>query len=45
MAKAVVPLKEFRRKYGSTSASRIKSVLTRGLLGEIECAPVPTTRR
>ena len=45
MAKAVVPLKEFRRKYGSTSASRIKSVLTRGLLGEIECAPVTTTRR
>jgi nanoRNase/pAp phosphatase (c-di-AMP/oligoRNAs hydrolase) len=45
MAKAVVPLKEFRRKYGSTSASRIKSVLTRGLLGEIECAPVTTARR
>jgi hypothetical protein len=45
MAKAIVPLKEFRRKYGSTSASRIKSVLTRGFLGEIECAPVTSTRR
>jgi len=45
MAKAVVPLKEFRRKYGSTSASRIRSVLTRGLLGEIECAPVMNARR
>jgi nanoRNase/pAp phosphatase (c-di-AMP/oligoRNAs hydrolase) len=45
MAKAVVPLKAFRRKYGSASASRIRSVLTRGLLGEIECAPVTTTRR
>src|SRR5688572_14969391 len=45
MAKAVVPLKAFRRKYGSASASRIKSVLTRGMLGEIECAPVSTTRR
>lgn len=45
MAKAVVPLKEFRRKYGSTSASRIRSVLTRGLLGEIECAPATSTRR
>jgi nanoRNase/pAp phosphatase (c-di-AMP/oligoRNAs hydrolase) len=45
MAKAVVPLREFRRKYGSTSASRIRSVLTRGLLGEIECAPVTTSRR
>ena len=45
MAKAVVSLRDFRRKYGSTSASRIKSVLTRGLLGEIECAPVLPTRR
>jgi nanoRNase/pAp phosphatase (c-di-AMP/oligoRNAs hydrolase) len=45
MAKAVVPLKAFRRKYGSASASRIRSVLTRGLLGEIECAPVTATRR
>ena len=45
MAKAVVPLKAFRRKYGSASASRIKSVLTRGFLGEIECAPVTTARR
>jgi len=45
MAKAVVPLKAFRRKYGSASASRIRSVLTRGFLGEIECAPVTATRR
>ena len=36
MAKAVVPLKEFRRKYGSSSASTIRSVLTRGFLGEIQ---------
>jgi nanoRNase/pAp phosphatase (c-di-AMP/oligoRNAs hydrolase) len=45
MAKAVVPLKDFRRKYGSIRASTIKSVLTRGLLGEIECAPVTTSSR
>ena len=33
MAKAVVPLKAFRKKYGSTRASAIKSVLTSGLSG------------
>jgi nanoRNase/pAp phosphatase (c-di-AMP/oligoRNAs hydrolase) len=42
MAKAVVPLREFRRKYGSSSAGKIRSVLTRGLLGEIECPPAPS---
>ena len=36
MAKAVVALPDFRRKYGSCSAATIRSVLSRGLLGEIE---------
>ena len=40
MAKAVVPLKAFRRKYGSTRAGRIKAVMIKGFLEEIECAPV-----
>jgi nanoRNase/pAp phosphatase (c-di-AMP/oligoRNAs hydrolase) len=38
MAKAVIPLKAFRAKYGSTRAARIKDVMTRGFLGEIECS-------
>jgi nanoRNase/pAp phosphatase (c-di-AMP/oligoRNAs hydrolase) len=38
MAKAVVPLKAFRRKYGSTAAARIKAVLSKEFLEEIECA-------
>jgi nanoRNase/pAp phosphatase (c-di-AMP/oligoRNAs hydrolase) len=38
MAKAVIPLEAFRRKYGSTRVSRIKDVMTRGFLGEIECS-------
>jgi nanoRNase/pAp phosphatase (c-di-AMP/oligoRNAs hydrolase) len=45
MAQAVVPLTEFRRLYGSASARRIRSVLSRGLLGEIECAAAPSPRR
>jgi hypothetical protein len=44
MAKAVVPLKAFRKKYGSTAAARIKSVLYRGFLEEIECAAPPARR-
>jgi len=44
MAKAVVPLKAFRKKYGSTAAARIKAVLSKGLLEEIECAALPGRR-
>lgn len=44
MAKAVVPLKAFRRKYGSTAAARIKAVLSKGFLEEIECAALPSRR-
>lgn len=36
MAKAVMPLRAFRRKYGSTRPSRIQAAITKGLLGEIE---------
>ena len=39
MAKAVIPLKAFRRKYGSTRAGRIKAVMLKGFLEEIECVP------
>ncbi len=36
MAKAVISLKAFRQKYGSTRNGRIREVMTRGLLGAIE---------
>ncbi len=45
MAKAVVPLKAFRKKYGSTRPSRIRSVLMEGFLQEIECAPASAAAR
>jgi hypothetical protein len=35
MAKAVVPLKAFRAKYGSTRSETIKAVVKDGFLGEI----------
>ena len=37
MAKAVIPLKAFRKKYGSTRSGRIKAVMIEGFLEEIEC--------
>ena len=37
MAKAVIPLKAFRKKYGSTRSGRIKAVMIKGFLEEIEC--------
>lgn len=36
MAKAVIPLRAFRKRHGSTRPARIKSVIARGLLGEID---------
>jgi nanoRNase/pAp phosphatase (c-di-AMP/oligoRNAs hydrolase) len=39
MAKAVIPLKAFRKKYGSTRSGRIKAVMIKGFLEEIECVP------
>ena len=46
MAKAVIPLKAFRKKYGSTRSGRIKAVMIKGFLEEIECvtASSPTRR-
>jgi len=37
MAKAVIPLKAFRKKFGSTRPGRIKAVMVKGFLEEIEC--------
>ncbi|HUG52028.1 MAG TPA: DHH family phosphoesterase [Vicinamibacteria bacterium] len=39
MAKAIIPLKAFRKKYGSTRPARIKAVMLKGFLEEIECVP------
>jgi hypothetical protein len=44
MAKAVIPLALFRRKYGSTRPSRIKAVMTRGFEEETSCAPLVSRR-
>jgi nanoRNase/pAp phosphatase (c-di-AMP/oligoRNAs hydrolase) len=44
MAKAVIALKAFRRKYGSTRPGRIKAVMTKGFLEEIECTPAFSRR-
>jgi nanoRNase/pAp phosphatase (c-di-AMP/oligoRNAs hydrolase) len=45
MAKAVVPLKAFRKKYGSIRAGRIESVITAGFLEEIQCTTAMVSRR
>ena len=45
MAKAVVPLKAFRKKYGSISAARIESVVTAGFLEEMQCTTPVVSRR
>jgi nanoRNase/pAp phosphatase (c-di-AMP/oligoRNAs hydrolase) len=45
MAKAVIPLKAFRKKYGSTRSGRIKAVMVRGFLEEIECVPAGSAPR
>jgi nanoRNase/pAp phosphatase (c-di-AMP/oligoRNAs hydrolase) len=45
MAKAVVPLKAFRRKYGSIRAARIESVVTSGFLEEMQCTAPVVSRR
>ena len=45
MAKAIVPLKAFRRKYGSTRPSRIESVVTSGFLEETQCTTAAALSR
>jgi nanoRNase/pAp phosphatase (c-di-AMP/oligoRNAs hydrolase) len=45
MAKAVVPLKAFRKKYGSTRPARIESVVTSGFLEEVQCATTAAVSR
>jgi len=45
MAKAVVPLKAFRKRYGSTSAARIESVVRSGFLEEMQCTSPVVSRR
>jgi len=45
MAKAVIPLKAFRKKYGSTRSGRIKAVMLKGFLEEIECVPASASSR
>ena len=45
MAKAVVPLPAFRRKYGSASRKRIEEVVRRGFQEETACAATSPARR
>jgi nanoRNase/pAp phosphatase (c-di-AMP/oligoRNAs hydrolase) len=45
MAKAVVPLQAFRKKYGSTRAARIEQVVASGFLEEMQCAAPVVSRR
>lgn len=45
MARAVVPLRAFRRKFGSTRPGRIRDVVTHGLLQEIEGSAPQALRR
>lgn len=45
MAKAVVPLRAFRRKYGSASRARIEEVVRRGFQEETACAATSPARR
>jgi nanoRNase/pAp phosphatase (c-di-AMP/oligoRNAs hydrolase) len=45
MAKAIVPLRAFRGRYGSTTATRIRRVIQKGLLQEIEPATAASQAR
>jgi nanoRNase/pAp phosphatase (c-di-AMP/oligoRNAs hydrolase) len=45
MAKAIVPLDAFRKKFGSTRPARIRETVERALLDEIESVPVEVNGR
>jgi nanoRNase/pAp phosphatase (c-di-AMP/oligoRNAs hydrolase) len=45
MAKAIIPLKAFRKKYGSTRPARIESVVTSGFIEETQCTTAAALSR
>jgi nanoRNase/pAp phosphatase (c-di-AMP/oligoRNAs hydrolase) len=45
MAKAIMPLKAFRKKFGSTRPAQLRKSVERALLAEIDAAPIAVNAR